>query len=89
MYEGIILGSIPNIENKKKLEQYRLHHSQLKGDILNRLYLNYQGTQSCAANIDDKIVLEFAGKAKEEMQTTLRVIEEVIKILQNQIKIDS
>ena len=89
MYEGIILGSIPNIEDGKKIEQYTLHHSQLKEDILNRLYLNYQSTQSCSANIEDKIVLEFADKAKEEMQMTLRVVEEVIKILQSQIRINS
>lgn len=85
MYEGIILGSMPNIKKGKIFEQYKVHHSQLKMDILNRLYLNYQGTQSCSANIEAKIVLEFADKAKEEMQTTLRVIEEVIKILQSQI----
>ena len=85
MYEGILLGSMPNIEKGKILEQYKVHHSQLKEDILKRLYLNYQGTQSCALNIDDKIILEFADKAKQEMQTTLRVIEEVIKILQSQI----
>jgi hypothetical protein len=89
MYEGILLGSMPNIEKGKIFEQYKVHHSQLKGDILNRLYVNYQGTQSCAANIDDKIILEFADKAKEEMQTTLRVIEEVIKILHSQIKTNS
>lgn len=87
MYEGILLGTMPNIEEGKKMEQYKLHHSQLKEDIIKRLYFNYQSTQSCSANIDDKIILEFAGKAKEEMQATLRVIEEVIKILQSQIKI--
>ena len=56
---------------------------------MKRLYVNYQCEKSCTANIDDKIILEFANKAKEEMQTTLRVIEEVIKILQSQIKIES
>jgi len=85
MYEGILLGSMPNIEKGKILEQYKAHHSQLKEDILQRLYLNYKGTQSCATNIDDKIILEFADKAKEQMQTILRVIEEVIKILQSHI----
>ena len=85
MYEGILLASMSNIEKGKMLEQYKVHHSQLKEDILKKLYLNYQGTQSCALNIDDKIILEFADKAKQEMQTTLRVIEEVIKILQSQI----
>lgn len=89
MYEGILLGSMPNIEKEKKLEQYKLHHSLLKKDILKRLYLNYQGTQSCTANINDKIISEFADKAIQEMQTTLRVIEEVIDILQGQIKINS
>jgi hypothetical protein len=89
MYEGILLGSMPNIEKGKILEQYKVHHSQLKKDILKRLYVNYQGTQSCTVNIDHKIILEFADNAKEEMQTTLRVIEEVINILQSQIKINS
>ena len=89
MYEGILLGSMPNIEKGKVLEQYKVHHSQLKKDILKKLYVNYQGTQSCATNIDDKIILELADKAKAEMQTTLRVIEEVIKLLQSQIKINS
>ena len=84
-YEGILLGSMPNVENEKILEQYKVHHSQLKENILKKLYLNYRGTLSCAANISDKIILGFADKCKEEMQVTLRIIEEVILILQSQI----
>jgi hypothetical protein len=83
MYEGILLGNIPNIIESKKLKFYKLHHAQLKKDILNRLYLNYQSTQSNISNIDDKVTLQYAGKAKKEMQTTLRFIEEVIRILQH------
>ena len=40
------------------------------------------------AKIDDEAILELADKAKEEMLTTLRVIEETIKILQSQSKIN-
>ena len=84
MYEGILLGNMQNIQESKKLEFYKLHQAQLKKDILNRLYLNYQSTQSNISNIDDKVTLQFADKAKQDMQTTLRLIEEVIRILQRQ-----
>ena len=67
MYEGILLGSIPNIVDGKKLEHYKIHYSRLKENILKKLYQNYQGTQSCAANINDKVILEFVDNAKEEM----------------------
>ena len=86
IYEGILLGNMQNMEESKKLEFYKLHQAQLKKDILNRLYLNYQSTQSNISNIDDKVTLQFADKAKQEMQTSLRLIEEVIRILQRQSK---
>jgi hypothetical protein len=86
MYESILLGNMQNMEESKKLGFYKLHHAQLKKDILNRLYLNYQSTQSNISYIDDKVTLQFADKAKQEMQTTLRLIEEVIRILQHQTK---
>ena len=40
MYEGIILGSMPNIKKEKIFEQYKVHHSQLKKDIL-KMVRNY------------------------------------------------
>ena len=86
MYEGILLGNMQNMEKSKKIEFYKIHRAQLKKDILNRLYLNYQSTQSNISNIDDKVTLQFADKAKQEMLISLRIIEEVIKILQHQPK---
>lgn len=88
MYEGILLSTLQNMEEEKKLEQYQYHHSRLSKDILKRLYLNYKSTQSSYANIDDKAIMELADKAKEEMVRTLRLIEEVIEILRNQSKIN-
>jgi hypothetical protein len=82
MYEGIILGSTKNMQEAKKQEFYDLHLEQLQNDIMNRLYLNYQSTQSNISNIGDEAVLQIADQAKQEMQKTLRLIEEVIKILQ-------
>ena len=84
MYEGTLLGNIKNMEASKKLEFYKLHHVQLKKDILNRLYLNYQSTQTNISNIGDQVTLQFADKAKQETQKTLRLIEEVIRILHHQ-----
>jgi hypothetical protein len=37
------------------------------------------------ANIKDKVVLELADKAKNEMSAVAELVEEVIKILQSQI----
>ena len=88
MYESILLNTLQSIEERKKLEQYRLLDSRLRKVTLEKLYLNYKNMQLNYAKIDDKAILELADKAKEEMLTTLRVIEETIKILQSQSKIN-
>jgi hypothetical protein len=88
MYESILLNTLQSVEERKKLEQYRLLDSRLRKVTLEKLYLNYKNMQLNYAKIDDKAILELADKAKEEMLTTLRVIEETIKILQSQSKIN-
>jgi hypothetical protein len=84
MYESILLSTLQSIEDRKKMEQYRLLDSRLRKVILKKLYLNYKNIQLNYAKIDDKAILELADKAKEEMLTTLRVIEGTIKILRSQ-----
>ena len=84
MYESILLDNLHSIEEGKKLEQYRLLDSRLRKVILKKMYLNYKSIQLNYAKIDDEAILELADKAKEEMLTTLRVIEETIKILRSQ-----
>jgi hypothetical protein len=83
-YESILLGTINDIRETKKQEQFSLHHARLKEDILERLYLNYKSFQSNYAKIDDKLILEVADRAKEEMVIALQVVEHVIHILQPQ-----
>jgi hypothetical protein len=84
MYESILLSTLQSIEERKKMEQYRLLDSRLRKVILKKLYLNYENMQLNYAKIDDKAILELADKAKEEMLTTLRVIEGTIKIFRSQ-----
>ena len=83
-YESLLLKSLDNLEENKKLEQYNFHYSRLKESTLKRLYLNYQRTQTNIANIDDKEIIQLADKAKEAMLKVLQEIEGVITILQNQ-----
>lgn len=83
MYEGILLGTMASADEQKKRELYRFHHSRLKKDLLKRLYLNYKSTQLHLSEISAKEAVELADTAREEMITSLRVIEEVIDILQN------
>jgi len=83
MYEGILLGIMASTQEPKKLELYQFHHSRLRKDLLKRLYLNYKSTQLHYTKINAKEAVELADKAREEMITSLRVIEEVIDILQN------
>ena len=82
-YESLLLKSLDNLEENKKLEQYNFHYTRLKESTLNRLYLNYQSTQNDIANIDDKDIIQLADKAKDEMLKVLKEIERVITILQN------
>ena len=81
-YEGLLLKSLDNLKENKKLEQYNFHYSRLKESTLNRLYLNYQSTQTNIANIDDKDIIQLADKAKKEMLSVLQQIKGVITILQ-------
>ena len=36
-YEGLLLKTIDNLEDNKKLEQYKFHYSRLNEFTLNRL----------------------------------------------------
>jgi len=83
-YESLLLKSLDNLEENKKLEQYNFHYSRLKESTLKRLYLNYQRTQTNIASIDDKEIIQLADKAKEAILKVLQEIEGVIIILQNQ-----
>lgn len=83
-YESLLLKTLDNLEEYKKLEQYNFHYSRLKESTLNRLYLNYKSTQINISNINDKEIIKLANKAKEEMLKVLQEIEGVITILQNQ-----
>ena len=83
-YESLLIKSLDNLEEYKKLEQYNFHYSRLKKSTLNRLYLNFKSTQTSIANIDDKEILKLADKAKKEMLKVLQEIERVIAIFQNQ-----
>jgi hypothetical protein len=83
-YESLLLKTLDNLEEYKKLEQYNFHYSRLKESTLNRLYLNYKSTQINISNINDKEIIKLADKAKEEMLKILQEIEGVITILQNQ-----
>jgi hypothetical protein len=83
-YESLLLKTLDNLEEYKKLEQYNFHYSRLKESTLNRLYLNYKSTQINISNINDKEIIKLADKAKEEMLKVLQEIEGVITILQNQ-----
>jgi hypothetical protein len=83
-YESLLLKTLDNLEENKKIEQYNIHYSRLKESTLNRLYLNYKSAQTNIANIDDKEIIQFADKAKEAMLKVLQEIEGVITILQNQ-----
>ena len=85
-YEGLLLKTIDNLEDNKKLEQYNSHYSSLKESTLNRLYLINRSSQTNISNIDNKEIRLLADEAKEEMHKVQQEIEGVINILQNQNK---
>jgi len=85
-YEGLLLKTIDNLEDNKKLEQYNSHYSRLKESTLNRLYLINRSSQANISNIDNKEIRLLADEAKEEMHKVQQEIEGVIIILQNQNK---
>ena len=60
MYESILLGTLQSIEERKKMEQYRLLDSRLRKDTLKKLYLTYKNIQLNYAKIDDKAILKLS-----------------------------
>jgi len=85
-YESILLNAFAGMQDRQKVEQYRLHHSRLKQDTLRKLYVNFQSTQSNFTNIDDQEILGLSDAVKEDMLKVLSLIEEVIDIMQDQIR---
>ena len=85
-YESILLNAFAGMQDQQKVEQYRLHHSRLKQDTLRKLYVNFQSTQSNFTNIDDQDILKLSDAVKEDMLKVLSLIEEVINIMQGQIR---
>lgn len=83
-YEGLILGTLHQIGENSRLTQYKVHEKRLKHYTLKSLYLHYKATQPGNANVEDKVVLELADKAKKEMSAIAELVEEIIKILQSQ-----
>ena len=83
---SILLGALAYIENDHKSEQYKVYDNHLKEDTLKRLYLSYQNTGSINTSLEEKEILYFADKAKNEMLMATKLIEEVIEILQSKGK---
>ena len=85
-YEGLLLKTIDNLEENKKLEQYKFHYSRLNEFTLNRLYLINKSLQTNIFNSDNKEIRLLADEAKEKIPKIQQEIEGVINILQNQNK---
>ena len=83
-YESLLLKTLDNLKENKKLEQYNFHYTRLKESTLERLYLNYKSTIANIANLEDKDIIQSADKAKGEMLKVLEEIEKIITLLQNQ-----
>ena len=83
-YEGLILGTLYYLEDKHRLEQYKVHKNRLKEHTLQNLYMRYKAIQSTNANIEDKLILDLADKAVKEMVAAAELVEEVIKTLPSQ-----
>ena len=83
-YESLLLNTLNNLEENRKIEQHNFHYLRLKESTLNRLYLNFKSTQSNIANIDNKEILQLAEKAKDSMLRALQEIKKSITILGNQ-----
>ena len=88
MYESILLSKLQSIEERKKIEQYKMVDNRLRKFILNNLYQNYKNIQITYSNINDEALLKLADEAKKELLKALRLIEETIKILQKDGKIN-
>ena len=87
MYESLLLNTFESIEEGEKIDQYKLLYSRLKKDTLKRLYLNFKSTQTNFMSIEDSEISELSVSVKKEMLRVLRIIEEVISTLQNQIQV--
>lgn len=86
MYESLLLNAIKNMQESRKIEQYKLQYSRLKNDTLRRLYLNFKNTQNNIMNIQDGEISDLSVKVKKEMLRVLRIVEEVMSTLQSQIQ---
>ena len=86
MYESLLLNTFESIEEREKIDQYKLLYSRLKKDTLKRLYLNFKSTQTNFMSIEDNEISELSVSVKKEMLRVLRIIEEVISTLQSQIQ---
>ena len=86
IYESLLLSSLQNVAEGKKSEYYRKHYSRLKTATLKKMYLNFKSTQSNFANIQDPEILALSGNVKKELLKVLRLIEEEIDLLEDQIQ---
>lgn len=86
LYESLLLKALEGMAAHKRLEQYSLHYARLKKDTLKRLYRNFKHTQSNFARIDDQEILALSDTVKKEMLRVLSLIEEVISILQDEMR---
>jgi hypothetical protein len=85
-HASIILGTVQYIEADHKLAHYKILEKHFEEDALKRLYSAYQSTASVSSNLEDKEIFYFVYKAKEEMSAATSLLEEVIEVLQSQIK---
>ena len=83
-YESLLIKTLNNLEENKRIDQHNFHYLRLKESTLNRLYLNFKSTQSNIANIDNKEILQLAGKANDAMLRALQEIKKSITILGNE-----
>jgi hypothetical protein len=85
-YESLLLNSLRSMSEAGRLEQYKLQYSRLKNHMLRRMYVNFKSTQSNLANIVDREILALSENVKKEMLKVLKLIEEEIDMLHDQIR---
>ena len=85
-YESLLLSSLQDVAEGKKPDYYRKQYSRLKNVTLKKMYFNFKSTQSNFANIGDPEILALSGSVKKEMLNVLRLIEEEIDLLEDQIQ---
>jgi hypothetical protein len=88
-YEGLILGTLHQLDENDRLPRYKVHENRLKNYTLKSLYLQYKAIQPGNVKLDVKEVVELADKAKKEIASVGKLIEDIIKILQAQSGTDS